>query len=251
MDAGEVESFLSHLVVDKDVSASAQNQALAALLFFYKQVLGQDLPWLGQVVRAKKPTRLPVVLTIDEVQRVLANLDGDPWLIASLLYGTGMRLMEAVRLRVKDIDFEKREITIRDGKGQKDRVTVLPARLVGHLELQLVQVRRQHQAEIERGRGDVYLPDALARKYPKAPWEWGWQYVFPAADLSTDPRSGAVRRHHFNEQRLQRAFKRGRAGREHREAGYATQVTAQLRYPSARERPGHSHGAGAARACGR
>ncbi len=119
-----------------------------------------------------------------------------------------MRLMEAVRLRVKDIDFEKREITIRDGKGQKDRVTVLPARLVGYLELQLVQVRRQHQAEIERGRGDVHLPDALARKYSKALWEWGWQYVFPAADLSTDPRSGAVRRHHFNEQRLQRAFKR-------------------------------------------
>ncbi len=208
MGAGEVESFLSHLAVDKDVSASTQNQALAALLFLYKQVLGQDLPWLGEVVRAKKPTRLPVVLTIDEVQRILANLDGDSWLIASLLYGTGMRLMEAVRLRVKDIDFEKREITIRDGKGQKDRVTVLPARLVGHLDVQLVQVRRQHQAEIERGRGDVYLPDALARKYPKAPWEWGWQYVFPAADLSTDPRSGAVRRHHFNEQRLQRAFKR-------------------------------------------
>lgn len=121
MDAGEVESFLSHLVVDKDVSASTQNQALAAFLFLYKKVLGQDLPWLGEVVRAKKPTRLPVVLTIDEVQRVLENLDGDPWLVASLLYGTGMRLMEAVRLRVKDIDFEKREITIRDGKGQKDQ----------------------------------------------------------------------------------------------------------------------------------
>lgn len=208
MGAPEVELFLSHLAVKKDVSASTQNQALAALLFLYKQVLGQDLPWLGEVVRAKKPSRLPVVLTVDEVQKILANLDETPWLIASLLYGTGMRLMEAVRLRVKDVDFERREITIRDGKGQKDRMTVLPLRLVEPLRAQLQRTRRQHRDELQLGRGDVYLPDALARKYPKAPWEWGWQYVFPAEGLSTDPRSGSVRRHHFNEQRLQRAFKR-------------------------------------------
>lgn len=208
MGAPEVELFLSHLAVKKDVSASTQSQALAALLFLYKQVLGQDLPWLGEVVRAKKPSRLPVVLTVDEVQEILAKLDKTPWLIASLLYGTGMRLMEAVRLRIKDVDFERREITIRDGKGQKDRMTVLPSRLVEPLRAQLQRTRRQHRDELQLGRGDVYLPDALARKYPKAPWEWGWQYVFPAEGLSTDPRSGSVRRHHFNEQRLQRAFKR-------------------------------------------
>lgn len=208
MGAPEVELFLSHLAVKKDVSASTQNQALAALLFLYKQVLDQDLPWLGEVVRAKKPSRLPVVLTVDEVQKILANLDETPWLIASLLYGTGMRLMEAVRLRVKDVDFERREIAIRDRKGQKDRMTVLPLRLVEPLRAQLQRTRRQHRDELQLGRGDVYLPDALARKYPKAPWEWGWQYVFPAEGLSTDPRSGSVRRHHFNEQRLQRAFKR-------------------------------------------
>lgn len=208
MGAPEVELFLSHLAVKKNVSASTQNQALAALLFLYKQVLDQDLPWLGEVVRAKKPSRLPVVLTVDEVQKILANLDETPWLIASLLYGTGMRLMEAVRLRVKDVDFDRREITIRDGKGQKDRVTVLPSRLVDPLRLQLGRTWQKHRDELQLGRGDVYLPDALARKYPKAPWEWGWQYVFPAEGLSTDPRSGSVRRHHFNEQRLQRAFKR-------------------------------------------
>lgn len=208
MGAPEVELFLSHLAVKKNVSASTQNQALAALLFLYKQVLDQDLPWLGEVVRAKKPSRLPVVLTVDEVQEILAKLDETPWLIASLLYGTGMRLMEAVRLRVKDVDFGRREITIRDGKGQKDRMTVLPLRLVEPLRAQLQRTRQQHRDELQLGRGDVYLPDALARKYPKAPWEWGWQYVFPAEGLSTDPRSGSVRRHHFNEQRLQRAFKR-------------------------------------------
>ena len=208
MGAPEVELFLSHLAVKKDVSASTQNQALAALLFLYKQVLGQDLPRRGEVVQAKQQSRLAVVITGDEVQQIRAHRAETPWLIASLLYGTGMRLMEAVRLRVKDVDFERREITIRDGKGQKDRMTVLPLRLVEPLRAQLQRTRRQHRDELQLGRGDVYLPDALARKYPKAPWEWGWQYVFPAEGLSTDPRSGSVRRHHFNEQRLQRAFKR-------------------------------------------
>lgn len=208
MGAPEVESFLSHLAVNKDVAASTQNQALAALLFLYKEVLRQDLPWLGEVVRAKKPSRLPVVLSIEDVQKILANLKDETWLISSLLYGTEMQLMEAVRLRVKDIDFGRREILVRDGKGQKDRVTMLPMRLIEPLKAQLSHVKHLHQHEVAQGRGDVYLPDALARKYPRAPWEWGWQYVFPASGLSVDPRSGAVRRHHFNEQRLQRGFKR-------------------------------------------
>ncbi len=208
MGAAEVEAFLSDLAVRRDVSASTQNQALAALLFLYKQVLKQELPWLGEVVRAKKPARLPVVLSIDEVQRILSQLDGDVGLIARLLYGGGLRLMKGVRLRVKDVDFSRNEIIIRDGKGQKDRVTVMPASLVLPLKQHITLVRAIHQSEVAAGRGDVYLPDALARKYPNAPWEWAWQYVFPAAGLSVDPRSGSVRRHHLDEKRVQRAFKR-------------------------------------------
>jgi len=207
MGAPEVEAFLSDLAVRRDVSASTQNQALAALLFLYKQVLKQELPWLGEVVRAKKPARLPVVLSIDEVQRILARLEGEVGLVARLLYGGGMRLMEAVRLRVKDVDFSRNEITIRDGKGQKDRVTVMPVTLVAPLKQHLARVRLIHQQELAEGRGDVYLPAALSRKYPRAPWEWAWQYVFPASGLSVDPRSQAVRRHHFDEKRIQRAFR--------------------------------------------
>ncbi|NKQ12550.1 integron integrase [Pseudomonas sp. SST3] len=208
MGAPDVEAFLSDLAVRRDVSASTQNQALAALLFLYKQVLKQDLPWLGEVVRAKKPARLPVVLSISEVQQILGQLDGDVGLIARLLYGGGLRLMEGVRLRVKDVDFSRNEIIIRDGKGQKDRVTVMPTSLVSPLRQHIARVRAVHQCELAEGRGDVYLPDALARKYPGAPFEWAWQYVFPAAGLSVDPRSGSVRRHHLDEKRVQRAFKR-------------------------------------------
>ena len=208
MGAPDVEAFLSDLAVRRDVSASTQNQALAALLFLYKQVLKQDLPWLGEVVRAKKPARLPVVLSISEVQQILGQLDGDVGLIARLLYGGGLRLMEGVRLRVKDVDFSRKEIIIRDGKGQKDRVTVMPTSLVLPLRQHIARVRAIHQFELAEGRGDVYLPDALARKYPGAPFEWAWQYVFPAAGLSVDPRSGSVRRHHLDEKRVQRAFKR-------------------------------------------
>lgn len=208
MGAAEVEAFLSDLAVRRNVSASTQNQALAALLFLYKQVLKLELPWLGEVVRAKKPQRLPVVLSVEEVQAVLAQLQGELWLIASLLYGSGMRLMEVVRLRVKDVDFSSRQILVRDGKGAKDRVTVLPLRLLEPLKRQLQLVKALHNAELLAGRGDVYLPDALARKYPKGPWEWAWQYMFPAQGLSVDPRSGARRRHHVDEKRLQRAFKR-------------------------------------------
>jgi integron integrase len=208
MGAAEVEAFLSDLAVRHNVSASTQNQALAALLFLYKQVLKLELPWLGEVVRAKKPQRLPVVLSVEEVQAVLAQLHGELWLIASLLYGSGMRLMEVLRLRVKDVEFSSRQILVRDGKGAKDRVTVLPLRLLEPLKRQLQLVKALHNAELLAGRGDVYLPDALARKYPKGPWEWAWQYMFPAQGLSVDPRSGARRRHHVDEKRLQRAFKR-------------------------------------------
>jgi len=207
MGATELEAFLSDLAVRGNVSASTQNQALAALLFLYKKVLQVDLPWLGEVVRAKKPARLPVVLSVDEVQRLLNQLNGDVWLMASLLYGAGMRLMEVVRLRVKDVDFTRGEILVRDGKGMKDRVTVLPRRLETPLKKHMAVVKARHEAELQAGRGDVYLPDALERKYPKAPWEWAWQYVFPAASLSRDPRSGRIRRHHFDEKRIQRAFK--------------------------------------------
>jgi integron integrase len=169
MGAAEVEAFLSDLAVRRNVSASTQNQALAALLFLYKQVLKLELPWLGEVVRAKKPQRLPVVLSVEEVQAVLAQLQGELWLMASLLYGSGMRLMEVVRVRVKDVDFSSRQILVRDGKGAKDRVTVLPLRLLEPLKRQLQLVKALHNAELLAGRGDVYLPDALARKYPKGP----------------------------------------------------------------------------------
>jgi integron integrase len=207
MGAAELEAFLSDLAVRRNVAASTQNQALAALLFLYKQVLKLDLPWLGEVVRAKKPVRLPVVLTVTEVQQVLAHLQGELWLAGSLLYGSGMRLMEVLRLRVKDVDFARHEILVRDGKGMKDRVTLLPQCLFTPLKQHLQTVRAVHQQELAAGRGDVYLPFALAKKYPKAPTDWAWQYVFPAAGLSVDPRSGAVRRHHLDEKRLQRAFK--------------------------------------------
>ncbi|UVE16633.1 integron integrase [Pseudomonas sp. LS44] len=207
MEAIEVEAFLSDLAIRGNVSASTQNQALAALMFLYKQVLKLNLPWLGEVVRAKKPVRLPVVLSVGEVQQVLSQLQGELWLIASLLYGSGMRLMEVMRLRVKDVDFSRQEILIRDGKGMKDRVTVLPERLQPALKQHLAVIKATHQVELQAGRGDVYLPFALERKYPKAPWEWAWQYVFPASGLSLDPRSGKTRRHHVDEKRVQRAFK--------------------------------------------
>lgn len=208
MGAPEVEAFLTDLAVRRKVSASTQNQALAALLFLYKQVLAVELPWLSEVVRAKRPERLPLVLSIEEVRRVLGGLDGEIWLACNLLYGTGMRLMEVVRLRVKDVDFARGEILVRDGKGMKDRVTVLPRSLVQPLRRHLAVVRATHRTELEAGRGDVWLPFALERKYPNAARDWGWQYVFPAAGLSVDPRSGAVRRHHMDEKRIQRSFKR-------------------------------------------
>jgi len=206
MGANEVETFLTHLAVEGRVAASTQNQAKSALLFLYRDVLEIELPWLAGVESAKTPTRLPVVLTEREVETVLSHLIGTPGLIARLLYGSGMRLLEAVRLRVKDMDFACREILIRDGKGAKDRVTMLPVALLESLAAHLVLVKQLHQQDLASGHGEVYLPFALDRKYPAAPTEWSWQYVFPAARLSEDPRSAKVRRHHFDEQIVQRAM---------------------------------------------
>jgi integron integrase len=207
MGAPEVEAFLSHLATTANVSASTQNLALSSILFLYKEVLVVDLPWLEGVTRAKKPQRLPVVMTRDEVRQVLAHMQGTHHLMASLMYGTGMRLMECVRLRVKDVDFARREILVREGKGNKDRVTMLPDSLASALQAHLEKVQRVHAQDCAEGCGDVYLPHALARKYPHAGTDWGWQYVFPAATRSRDPRSDAVRRHHVNEQAYQRAIK--------------------------------------------
>ncbi len=208
MGAPEVEAFLSHLAVSRDVAASTQNQALSALLFLYREVLGIDLPWLDNVTRAKRPQRLPVVLSRDEVRAVLDRMTGVYGLMASLLYGTGMRLMECVRLRVKDVDFARGEILIRDGKGAKDRVTMLPESLVPALQSHLNQRRAIFEDDLRAGKAGVYLPNALAVKYPGAPIEWGWQYVFVSGSYSIDPRSGAERRHHLDEKLLQRAMKK-------------------------------------------
>jgi integron integrase len=207
LGAAEVTQFLSHLASERQVAAATQNQALSALLFLYREVLGIELAWLDDLERAQRPQRLPVVLTHAEACRVLAHLNGRHWLMASLLYGTGLRLMECVRLRVKDIEFERRAILVRDGKGRKDRVTMLPDALREPLRQHLQQVQRIHQQDLDAGFGEVYLPYALARKYPSAEREWGWQYVFPATQRSLDPRSGAERRHHIDEQTLQRAVK--------------------------------------------
>ena len=207
MGAREVEEFLSHLAVAGRVSASTQNQAKSALLFLYKEVLGAELAWLDQVASAKTSRRLPVVLTQSEVMSMLARLDGCHALLARLLYGTGLRIMEGLRLRVKDVDFERGEILVRDGKGGKDRVTMLPNSLSHALQLHLERVREQHQRDLADGYGEVYLPFALDRKYPNAGREWGWQYVFPSARLSVDPRSGVTRRHHVQDQSVQRAIR--------------------------------------------
>ncbi len=208
MGADEVEAFLTHLAIDGHVSASTQNQALSALLFLYKEVLAIDLPWLNNVVRAKQPQRLPVVLTRSEVREVLAQIKGVHGLMANMLYGTGMRLMECVRLRVKDVDFERNEILIRDGKGGKDRVTMLPSSVVTELQAHLEQRRILFDDDNRVGKANVFLPDALAQKYPNAATEWGWQYIFPTGSYSRDPRSGVERRHHIDEKLLQRAVKK-------------------------------------------
>jgi integron integrase len=210
MGAVEIERFLTSLAVRGHVSVSTQNQALSALLFLYRQVLGVELPWLDGIERAKKPRRLPVVLTRGETAALLGEMTGTHWLMASMLYGTGMRLMECVRLRVKDIDFAGAEIVVREGKGGKDRRTMLPRVLVDPLRAQLVEASRIHERDKSAGFGRVWLPEALARKYAGAALEWGWQYVFPASVRSLDPRSGVERRHHVDESGLQRAVRSAR-----------------------------------------
>jgi integron integrase len=201
----QVQDFLTHLAVDRSVASSTQNQAKSALLFLYREVLGVQLPWLDEIVGAKQPQRLPVVLTPSEARALLAELSGTTGLVASLLYGTGLRLIEALRLRVKDVEFERRELVVRDGKGAKDRVTVLPENLVLPLQAHISRVRAQHQRDLSAGRGDAWLPDALAVKYPNASRAWGWQWVFPSSRQSIDPRTGAEHRHHLYENTVQKS----------------------------------------------
>jgi integron integrase len=212
MGEPEIGAFLSHLATEVKVSASTQNQALAALLFLYQEVLGRELAWLGDVVHAKRPSHVPVVLTREEARAVLSCLGGVPHLVAALLYGAGLRLLEALQLRVKDIDLARRELTVRRGKGQKDRRTVVPEILVEPLREHLVRARVQHDEDLRRGAGFVALPDALGRKYPGAPREWPWQWVFPATRTYVDRETGQVRRHHLHETVIQRAV-RTAAGR--------------------------------------
>jgi integron integrase len=207
MGEDEIRQFISHLAVNTRISASTQTVALSALLFLYRDVLKQELPYIKNIERAKRAKNLPTVFTRNEVQLVLARLDGTPHLIASLLYGSGLRLMEALRLRVKDIDFQRHELVIRQGKGAKDRVTMLPTSTEASLRAQLQKGRVRHQADLKVGFGKVELPFALERKYPSAATEWGWQYVFPSHKRSRDPRSGIERRHHILADCVQRAVK--------------------------------------------
>lgn len=250
MGAAEVEAFLTHLAVAGRVAASTQNQAKSALLFLYREVLETELPWLDGIEGAKIPQRIPIVLSRGEIDRLRSKVSGVTGLVVRLLYGTGMRLMEGVRLRIKDIDFERLEITVREGKGGKDRVTVLPAMISDRLSAHLGWVKALHLDDLESDYGDVYLPFALARKYPNASREWCWQYAFPAPDLSVDPRSGVTRRHHLGEQVIQRAVRKAAL-----DAGLSKPVSPHtlpfLRNPSARGRLRYPHGTGAPRSHGR
>jgi integron integrase len=203
----EVSAFLTHLAVDRKVSASTQNQALSSLLFLYRKVLKAELGWLDGLVHARRPARLPVVLSRSEVAAILECLHGTPGLMASLLYGSGLRVLECARLRVKDVDLDRREILVRDGKGRKDRVTLLPESLQTPLREHLEGVRHQHQIDLTRGNGSVEMPTALATKYLRAAWHWGWQWVFPATRLYRDPVTGHRRRHHLHESVVQKAVK--------------------------------------------
>ena len=205
MGEKEVSDFLSYLAINRKVAPSTQTQALSALLFLYRQVLKQPLDWLDNIQRAKKPSRLPIVFTRSETLAVLAQLDGSLWLMASLLYGSGLRLLECLRLRIKDIDFTMNQIMVRDGKGGRDRITILPASVKSPLLRHLQKVKALHERDLKEGFGEVWLPFSLERKYQNANKNWGWQYVFPAAKRSVDPRTGAVRRHHVNERVLQKA----------------------------------------------
>ncbi len=219
MGAAEMNAFLSYLATDLNVAASTQNQACCAIVFLYKHVLKRELKEFGDVVRAKKPKKLPVVLSLDETARLLANLDGVQRIMGELMYATGIRVIELVRLRVKDIDFERNQIVIREGKGKVDRMAPLPPELVKDLKRQLHRVKKRHEQDLTEGYGEVYLPNALSKKYPNAAKEWCWQYAFPSCRLSVDPRSGKVRRHHVYESVMQKSIKAAT-----REAGISKMV---------------------------
>jgi integron integrase len=207
MGAPEIEDFLSSLALKHQVAAATQNQALAALLFLYREVLEFELPWMSKIVRAKRPQRLPVVLTRSEVDRVLSRLDGIEWLVVSTLYGSGMRLLECLQLRVKDIDLVRCEILVRDAKGQKDRVTILPSALVPEFRKHMDRVRLLFEGDCRESRAGVSLPSALRRKYPGAATSWAWYWVFPSKSFCADPYSGELVRHHLYAQNIQRAVK--------------------------------------------
>ena len=207
MAADEITRFLSYLAVERNVSASTQNQALSALLFLYRDVLGRELAWMDEIVRARRPARLPVVLARGEVAALLRELQGVERLMASLLYGAGLRLLECCRLRVKDLEFSRGELLVRDGKGGRDRVTILPSGLRDPLQRHLAGVNGQYSRDLQRGLGTVELPEALERKFPRAAFEWGWQWVFPATRFYLDPAGGRRRRHHLHETVLQRAVR--------------------------------------------
>lgn len=207
MGAAEVERYLNHLALDRGVSASTQNQALSALLFMYREVLGVNLPWLDNLVRAKASKHMPAVLSREEVARLLSHTSGTPGLVLALLYGTGLRLMEGLRVRVKDLDLERRVITVREGKGGKDRTSVIPERLVPLLRQQLAERRKLHDVDLSKGMADVELPHALAAKYPRAGADWAWQFVFCSPNYATCPRTGVMRRHHLHEVNVQRAMR--------------------------------------------
>jgi integron integrase len=206
LGASEVAAFLTYLAVERQVAPSTQAQAKSAILFLYRVVLNTALPWLDEVVAASIPRRLPVVLTVSEFRLVLEQMNGSVGLVCALLYGTGVRLIEGLRIRVKDIEFSRREILVRDGKGGKDRVTVLPENLIAPLQEQMAKSRALHQRDLSQGFGAVWLPGALHAKYPGAPAQWGWQWVFPSATRSADPRTGKMHRHHLNEASVQKAM---------------------------------------------
>jgi integron integrase len=203
----QIEQFLTMLAVDEQVSASTQNQALNAILFLYREVFQMQIGYLQDLVRAKRTTRIPVVFSRDEIQTLLRQTSGTSGLICALLYGSGMRLLECLHLRVKDVDFMRRQIVVREGKGEKDRITPLPVSLIPHLERQIARVKVQHQEDRAAGFGDVHLPDAIHKKFPRAAKEFIWQYIFPASKRSVDPLTGAIHRHHLDESAVQRAFK--------------------------------------------
>jgi len=208
LETADCKNFLSHLALKEKVSASTQNQAFNAILFLFRNVLCKDIGDLADTVRAKRGQKLPVVFSVEEVKRLLACLNGRDFLIAGLIYGTGLRLMELARLRVKDIDMDLNTLTVRSGKGDKDRTTVLPITVKDQLRNHLVEIKSLHDSDLSRGHGEVNLPDALNRKYPSAGKEWAWQYVFPANNLSVDPRSGKVRRHHVGDSAIQEMIKK-------------------------------------------